>query len=134
MDEPIRMADGFLDDLLKLDVAAARDRLHPRVHLRAVEPGSTLGHVGAAAVVADRARQLACWDHIDVLHRRVWRIADRLGLDLRLHLHHGAERWECEQRLYLDLEDGLIHRIDLLSSGCHRLSHGTATTSPHRGE
>jgi hypothetical protein len=34
MSEPIQAAEGFLNDLLKLDVSAARNRLHPRVHLR----------------------------------------------------------------------------------------------------
>jgi hypothetical protein len=119
MNEPIQAAEAFINDLLNLDTPAARDRLHPRVHLRALQPGATVGHTGAAAVAADRVRQLACWDHIDVLDHYAWQFAGRLGIDLRLHLHRGLDRWECEQRLYLDVVDGLIHRIDLLSSGCH---------------
>ena len=134
MSEPIRKAEGFLDDVLKFDVAAACDRLQPRVHLRALQPGSTLGHTGAAAVAAGQVRQLACWDRIHVVHQRTWEVAGRLGLDLRLRLQQGTEQWECEQRLYLDVEDGLIHRIDVLSSGCHRIPCATNSIVRRQGE
>jgi hypothetical protein len=119
MNEPIQAAEAFINDLLNLDTPAARDRLHPRVHLRALQPGATVGHTGATAVAADRVRQLACWDQIHILDHHAWKFAGRLGIDLRLHLHRGLDRWECEQRPYLDVVDGLIHRIDLLSSGSH---------------
>lgn len=134
MDEWIRLVEGFLDAVLTRDVAAARDRLHHRVHLRALQPGATLGHTGAASVATDRVRQLDCWDHVHVLHRRAWHIAGRVGLDLRLQLHHGAEQWEHEQRLYLDVDDELIRGIDLLSSGCHRITRAADLTSRPEGE
>jgi hypothetical protein len=137
MDEFVHVADGFLDDLLKLDTPALRDRLHPRVHLRALLPGTTLGHVGADAVAADQVRQLARWHEIQVLHRNTWQFASRLGLDLRLQVRHGQDQWQCEQRLYLDLDNELVHRIDVLSSGCHLIpavnhSHPITTTRRQR--
>lgn len=134
MDERIRLTEGFLDDLLSRDVAAARDRLHPRVRLRALQSGTTVGHTGAAAVAGDRVRQLACWDDVHVLYRRVWHVAGRVGLDLRLHLFDGSERWEYEQRLYLDVDDGLIRGIDLLASGCRRPAASADPTSPAQGD
>jgi hypothetical protein len=134
MDEPARTVEGFLDDLLNFDVPALRNRLHRRVHLRALEPGATLGHSGAAAVAADRVRQLACWDDVRVLHRHSWQFAGRFGLDLRLQVCRGQDLWECEQRIYLDFDDGLIHRIDVLSSGCHRISRETDPTPHGQGE
>jgi len=134
MEDPARTVEDFLDDLLNLDVPALRNRLHRRVHLRALEPGATVGHSGAAAVATDRVRQLACWDQVRVLHRQTWRFAGRLGLDLRLQVGQGSDLWECEQRIYLDIDDGLIHRIDVLSSGCHRIPRQSDPTSRGQGE
>lgn len=118
-DDAVDPAEQFLDALLDADVAALRHRLHHRVHLRALEPGATVGCSGAAAVAADRVRYLASFDHLRVLHRHTWRFAGRSGLDLRLLVGRGADLWECEQRIYLDIDDGLVRRIDVLSSGCH---------------
>jgi hypothetical protein len=91
------------------------------VHLQALQPGTTVGRIGATVVAAESVDQLATWDHVRVLHRHTWRIADRLGLDLRLHVRQGPNRWECEQRIYLDINNGLVDRIEVLSSGCHLL-------------
>ena len=51
MDSPIHRVDEFVADLLALDVDGVRRHLHPRVHLRALEPGAVIGHVGPEAAV-----------------------------------------------------------------------------------
>jgi hypothetical protein len=118
MSRPMQMAETFLDQLLAGDVAALRESLHPRVHLRDLQPGSTIARVGAWPVAADLA-QLFGRAEVHVLDRGSWQFAGRLGLGYRLLLGSPPDRRECEQRMYLDVEDGLIRSIDVLSSGWH---------------
>jgi hypothetical protein len=127
MSEPIQAAEGILNDLLKLDVSAARNRLHPRVHVRATTRGDNRTHQRCSS----RGRPSAT---TPVLGQEPRPTPPNLAIrGPSRHISTTAasprlEQWECEQRLYLDADVGLIHRIDLLSSGCHRISSAPVPT------
>jgi hypothetical protein len=118
MSEPGHLADAVLDGLLAGDPALLRTRLHPRVHLRMLQPGITVARVGAHPVAAGWGPGLVEGGSpldVRVLDRSSWRCAGRLGLHIRLAV--GPDGRECEQLMYIDVADGLVHRIDVLASG-----------------
>jgi hypothetical protein len=122
MNGSMHMAKAFLDQLLACDLAATRDSLHARVHLRDLQFGSTLTRAGALPVAADWAQLFGGWTEVQVLDRYTWQFAGRLGLGYRLVLGNAQDRRGCEQRMYVDVEGGLIRSIDVLSSACPPLS------------
>ncbi len=125
----MRVAENYLADLLNLDATAVGRHLHPRVHLRLLEPGSVLARIGASAVAAERVARLSGWDAVQLLGHSCWRSGRLLGLDVQLRLGRNGEQWECAERLLLDTDGGQIRRIDVLSTGCHLLGARTATAT-----
>ena len=111
-------AKAFLDQLLACDLSSNADG-HARVHLRDLQFGSTLARAGALPVAADWAELFGGWTEVQVLDRYTWQSAGRLGLGYRLVLGNAQDRRGCEQRMYVDVEGGLIRSIDVLSPGCH---------------
>ena len=78
--------DAFRNQLFWGDPAAGRGGLHAPVHLRDLQPGSTLARVGALPVAAYRAQLFGGCTEVRVLDRYTWQFAGRLGLGYRLAL------------------------------------------------
>jgi TusA-related sulfurtransferase len=105
---------------------------HLEVRMRALVPPGYQELRGSSAVVARLNSWFAQAESIQVLDKKVYRVADRLHIRYRfreLYAHGDSEI--IEQDAYCDLREGQIAAIDLLCSG-HRPEPRDEVADVHR--
>ena len=106
--------------------------LHPDVRMRALVPSGFQEHRGPEAVASRLKSWFAEAESIQVLEKKVYRVADRLHVRYRFREHYSDGVAEIiEQDAYCDLREGTITAIDLLCSG-HRPERFAKGTDVHR--
>jgi SnoaL-like domain len=109
--------DRFLEALLNRDFDAMGAHLHPRVRLRALQPGGAIVRVGANPVVARWAEWFGGWDRLTVVDYAVSPVASRLRMAYHFDVTADTDRREVAHQLLVDVTDERIAAIDLLCSG-----------------
>jgi hypothetical protein len=107
----------FLRSLLNRDFDAMGQHLHPRVRLRALQPGSTIVRVGAGPVADRWAEWFEGWDQLTVVGFAASSIASRLRIAYHLDVTADTDHREVVHQLLVDVVEERIAAIDLLCSG-----------------
>lgn len=112
------IGERFLDAVLARDAGALGRCLSPQVRLRALEPAGAVVRTGARAVGARWREWLGGWDHVAVVDRRVWTVADsRVCMSYHLVVHCAADRREVAHQMVVDVVRDRIVVVDLLCTG-----------------
>jgi hypothetical protein len=117
MEASAEVATLFLDALRRRDFEALAACLHPRVQLRALQPGDAVVCKGASAVTKRLEGWFGAWDEVETLRADAWEVAGRLALSYRFRVRSAGDIRDVEQQLYCDVTEQHIKAIDLLSSG-----------------
>ena len=127
--------ERFLDTLLRRDFAGLAVHLHPRVQLRALQPGGALVRMGARPVVERCESWFGTWDRFTVLSRSTSLIATRLSLAYHLSVSSNGDRREVAHQFFVDVVDERITVMDLLDSGFLPVPRGASPSRiPDEGE
>lgn len=126
-----RVAGQFLAAVRERDFKRLAGCLHPKVQLRALQPGDAVVRRGSSAVVERFVTWFGGWDDVQTVRTTSWDLAGRLALGYRLLVRGGGTAREVEHQLYCDLADGQLHGIDLLSSGFLPVQSDEPTRKSH---
>lgn len=108
----------LLDALQRRDMAALSACFDPDVRLQVLQPSGLRERDGAAAVVDTFAGWFAdTSDALDVLHRRLEVLGDRLSISYRITLASAAGADVVEQHLYATPGRAGLATVRLLCSG-----------------
>ena len=120
-------AEEFVVALSDRDTERLEACLHPEVRMRALVPSGPQELRGPSAVAAKINSWFAEAEGIQVLEKRVYKVADRLHVRYRLREQYADGELEIiEQDAYCDFRQGAIAAIDLLCSGHRPESRGEA--------
>ena len=124
-------AEEFVVALSDRDAPRLESCLHPEVRMRALVPSGFQELEGSSAVVAKLNSWFAEAESIQVLEKKLYRVADRLHVRYSFRERYSDGETEIiEQDAYFDLREGSIVAINLLCSG-HRPELNNKVTTTH---
>lgn len=134
MDGEQDIGERFLDALLGRDFIDLAGHLHPRVHLRVLQPGGALVRMGAKPVIERCERWFSDWDRFTVLDRSSALVATRIHLAYHLVVSTSGDFREVAHEMFVDVIGKQINIIDLLDSGFLPLVRHADTKAPFGSE